>query len=95
MKPSPSKQTLQRILPRRVLRLVCWWTGHHPDWTYGWLPCHRCEEALSYEQVGWPGFPGYVRAWWWRHVTDHWRKCSLCGQRFNRHEPDCKGDLPF
>lgn len=26
---------------------------------------------------------------------ERWRKCTLCGRRFNRHDPDCEGDLPF
>lgn len=86
-------------------RFFCWLWGHkfHPDAAmyYNLFDCERCGfccegcptrwEEASYRIRGW--WDDQCRYWAWKRWREWW-KCSDCGWRCGRHDPNTD-HVPF
>ena len=95
--PSPAPQAAITFDPEVlwILRLRCWWRGHHQGSSGECcedLPfrCTVCGKRVFHP---WLGVVDELRFWWrWyvaSRVRSFFRRCRDCGKRFNRHTDEC------
>jgi DNA-directed RNA polymerase subunit RPC12/RpoP len=87
---------------------LCNLIGHRYDdlgrWFYYVDRCHRCGAEEPDPASLQPWHMRWLGRWWcglklrvhdeWQKKTAWWHRCSDCGYRFGRHDPD-QEHLPF
>jgi len=74
---------------KHLNKLKCWLVGHDPYFLEIMNhECQRCNQELSYNELASPGFISRIRNYILLNycpITDYFKKCEDCGQRFFRH----------